>query len=152
ALTRDEVILLCLAALWAGGFCLVRGRIGTGVLALAFCGLVGWSLAAPDTPFAWNYAAARKRAYEESLAESQRLRVLTPTASDPQRVFFFRNGESLTGPTWNPNIAMLAGFYDVFGYVNPSLKAPFQAFLWGRKQSRMLSLLDVRTIATDPSG
>jgi hypothetical protein len=151
ALVQREVVLLVVAAAWAVGFGFIPRGMGMVALALVFCGLVGWGFAAPDAPFAWNYPAARVHAYEQSLAASRKLETLAPPPGDPQRVFFYRAGESLTAPTWNPNIAMLTGFYDVFGYVNPTLKVPFQAFSSARKHSRMLTLLDVRTIATDPS-
>ncbi|MCW3472975.1 YfhO family protein [Limobrevibacterium gyesilva] len=151
-LDSNGAVFLGVAAAWMLCFSLIRGTFAANALATIFCGLVAWNFLSISNPVALNVASMAKLGFAESLAGSRPLERLAPPGDDPQRVMYFRSGEPPTGPVWNPSIAALAGFYDVFGYNNPVLKAPFQAFLKAREFEQMLVLLDVRTIATDPSG
>jgi hypothetical protein len=157
ALSWVSALFVVLAATWALCFGATRdvpARVG---LALLGCCLLVVNFTYVSDPV-WHatpddaVSDIRGSDYVRRMAGSQVLRVLAPPADQPGRVMMYRSGPAATGPSWYPNIATTVGFYDIFAYTDPMLKAPFQAYFWARRHPRMLSLLDVRTIVTDSTG
>ena len=83
--------------------------------------------------------------FDKVLAASAPLRALAPKGVEPHRVA----PATGFGPTYTPNIANVAGFYDTFGYHNPVITRALQAHLWLQQRQRMQALLNVKYIVTD---
>ncbi len=102
-----------------------------------------WTLhSAPYPMLPYSYYDPRA-----DIASMLRMSALKPTGPEPFRVFAMRI-DTPTALTYNADAAMVAGFYDIFGYDNPILMRILRARNLSFSRPIYLSLLNVRYVVT----